>query len=437
MSDKEDVLVIGKGGREHALAWKLSISPHIGTVYVAPGNPGTNEEQGIVNIDLDGAKPENFPELYNFVKSNNVGTVVCGPEDPLAAGLVDFFHDKGYKRVFGPTKSAAELEASKIYSWKLMTRVGLLQADSIEYNDLESAVDAVDEVGGRGKEGGQDVVIKADKLCAGKGVLVCDEPPDRKTLEKHLEDYGNEGLVAQRLRGEEFSVFGFSDGEKVRALQASFQDHKPRDDCDRGPNTGGMGAYGPAPVADSDIVKIVQDQYMTPLIQKMREEGRPFVGFLYGGMMMTSDGIYVIEWNIRHGDPECQPAVALMNSDLYEVIDLCLNGKADQADLSVKPGYSCCIVVAGPDYPSSSSKGKLIMGVDAANNIAGCKVFHAGTALNDRGELITAGGRLLGVTSYHADMKEAQKIAYAGANLIDVQGGKHMRNDIMDKAFGR
>lgn len=427
----DKVLIIGSGGREHALGFRLAQSPNVSEVIYAPGNAGTQEGK-CRNIKLDGTKPADFDYVYDYVSKNKIGLVLVGPEAPLAAGLVDRFNAKGYQRVFGPQKSASLLESDKFFSYDIMERLSIPQAQGMKCYGIDEALDAIDAMAM-----GKGVVIKARGLTGGKGVAVCDSAQDAKNeLAAHSSSYGSEVLIAERLFGEEFSVFGISDGDHVIPLGVSLQDHKRLLDCDKGPNTGGMGAYGPAPIAPRSVVSDVAQNIMTPVIQRMRADGAEYKGFLYAGMMMTDAGLKVIEFNIRFGDPECQPAMMMIKSDLYEALDFALDGKLDKVKLEFNPGYSLCVVLASNGYPHAYKAGLRISGLEKACLVPGVKVFHAGTSLDGNG-LITSGGRVLGVTAYSdAGLAQAKRMAYAAAGMISIPGGFAYRTDIGDKGLG-
>src|SRR3989344_595156 len=371
---KNKVLIIGSGGREHALGWNLGQSDEVSEVIYAPGNAGTQEEKGR-NISVDGSKKDNFPDLLDFVNSESVDMVVVGPETPLADGVVDYFNPRGYNRIFGPTQRASLLESDKFFSFDLMQEIRIPQADSVKCYSTDDAIRAINE---RTTERG--IVIKARGLTGGKGVTVCNSREQALAeIRDHADKYGSEVLIAERLYGQEFSVFGISDGNRVSPLEISLQDHKLLLDGDKGPNTGGMGAYGPAPIASAEVVRRVTENVMTPLVQRMKEQGVEYRGFVYGGMIMTEQGPKVIEFNIRFGDPECQPAMMMLRSDLYKILSSSLDGKLDQVKMEFNPGAACCIVLASQGYPEGYKKGLKISGLEDANQVSGIKKFNAGT----------------------------------------------------------
>ena len=430
MKVRKKVLIIGSGGREHALGWKIGQSDEVSEVIYAPGNAGTEEEKGR-NIYIDGSKKENFSMLLDFVNSENIDMIVVGPEIPLADGVVDYFNFRGYNRIFGPKQRASLLESDKFFSFDMMQQTKIPQADSIKCYSIDEAIRAINE---RTNERG--IVIKAKGLTGGKGVIVCDSKERALAeIKDYAVQYGSEVLVAERLYGEEFSVFGISDGNRVLPLEISFQDHKTLLDEDKGPNTGGMGAYCPAPIASVDIVRNIADNVMTPIVRKMKEQGIEYKGFLYAGMIMTEKGLKVIEFNARFGDPECQPAMIMLKSDLYNLLSLSLDGKLDQVKMEFNPGAACCVVLASKGYPNSYKKRLIIDGLNEAGRIDGVKVFHAGTQL-DNEKIISSGGRVLGFTGYSSNgIAAAQKLAYKAISKIKNSEEFHYRKDIANKAL--
>src|SRR3989344_996386 len=427
---KDNVLIVGSGGREHALGWKLKQSEDVGKIYFAPGNAGTWEDGENIG---DGTKKDNFPALFNFVDDKKIRMVVVGPENPLNDGIVDYAHSLGYDRVFGPSKKATGLESDKFLSHRIMKSASVPRARSALCLSTETARGMIPEIA---NENG--VVIKARGLTGGKGVFVADSREQALLeLDNHAKEYGGHVLIAERLMGEEFSVFGISDGNRVYPFEMSFQDHKRLLDGDRGPNTGGMGAYGPAPIASAEIVRHVADEMMTPVVQKMKDLEMEYQGFLYAGMIMTREGPKVIEFNARFGDPECQPAMMMLKSDLYQVLSNSLDGNLDGTKMEFNPGAALCVVQAMPGYPKKYEKDAPISGLENVKGMDGVKVFHAGTALKD-GKIVTSGGRVLGVTAYSPrGFTLAQPLAYAAAIKINIPGGFHQRSDIGYKALRR
>ncbi len=425
------VLILGSGGREHAIGWKLAESEEVDEVLYAPGNVGTAWENKGRNISIDAGRKENFKSIYDLIESEGVDVAVVGPEGLLRDGLVDYLNSKGFENVVGPTMAASMLEADKFYSYDLMEELHIPQARSIKCRDTKEAARAIHEL-----SSDFGVVIKARGLTGGKGVAVCD------SLEKavfevynHADRYGEEVLVAEKLSGEEFSVFGLSDGCNVSPFLTSFQDHKALLDGDKGPNTGGMGAYGPAHIAPPQVVKDVVDHIMTPVVRRMAADNIFYKGFIYAGMMMTSEGPKVLEFNARLGDPETQALMMLMESDLYKSLRLSLEGKADRIRFGFKPGASCCVVLASRGYPNKHHEGLEISGLGRVKEMENVKVFHAGTKLKDDW-IVTAGGRVLGVSAYSSNgIADAQSLAYEAAGKIRIPGGFHYRTDIGTKAF--
>lgn len=420
------VLVIGSGGREHALGWKLGQSDEVSEVFYAPGNAGTQEEKGR-NIPIDGSKKENFPALADFVESENMDMVVVGPEQPLADGIVNYFNSRGYNRIFGPTAEQARLESDKFYSYLLMERLHIPQAKSFRCESLEDVYYAIKKI--------EQPVLKHRWLAGGKGVRVYGSKNEALLdMGDFIETFGGETLVSERLYGEEFSVFGIADGKKMACLEIAFQDHKPLLDEDKGPNTGGMGAYGPAPVASREMIKKVAEEIMAPIVQ---ETG--YKGFLYAGMMMTQEGPKVLEFNVRFGDPECQPAMMMLKTDLYHMLSSSLEGKLNQVKMEFHPGAACCVVLASRGYPENydTEKGKVISGLEEVAAIKDVKVFHAGTKRDRDNNVVISGGRVLGITGYSPNgIAGAQKLAYEAIPKINVPGGFQYRKDIANKALG-
>ena len=424
-----NVLVIGSGGREHALAWKLKQSPLAERVFVAPGNAGTAQDAENVPIsekDLEG--------LIRFAKANRVGLTVVGPEAPLAEGIVDAFRAEKL-RIFGPTKTAAELEASKVFCKQLLRSADVPTADFQIFSDPASARRYLME-----KED-MPLVVKADGLAAGKGVIVCDNREQALQAirliaeEKAFGSAGDRLVIEERLHGEEASVLAITDGKTIVTLQPA-QDHKPAFDGDTGPNTGGMGAYSPAPVVSDETLHWIEANILVPTVHAMRKAGRPFTGVLYAGLMMTPLGPRVLEFNVRFGDPECQPLMMRLKSDLLEILNLAVDGRLDQLEsLEWDPRPAVCVVMASEGYPGSYQKGFPIRGLDEAARLPDVKVFHAGTAIKD-GEIVTAGGRVLGVTALGENIARAKYQAYAAVKCIRWQGA-WCRKDIADKAIRR
>ena len=423
------VLVTGSGGREHALAWKLAQSERISEVLVAPGNAGTAREPGVRNVPLEA--DENI-RLVAFALTEDIELVVPGPEAPLVAGLVDQMEKAGMP-CFGPSAAAARLEGSKAFAKEVLDAAGAPTAGYREFTGLEAALQHVEERPA-------PMVVKADGLAAGKGVIVAETRQQaRAALTEMLEagafgEAGRRVLVEDFLEGEEASFIALVDGEHVLPL-ASSQDHKARDDGDRGPNTGGMGAYSPAPVLDSDVQARVMNEIMRPVVRVMRDNGTPFRGVLYAGLMISPDGApRVLEFNVRFGDPECQPLMMRMRTDLLDLIEATREGRLHKVRVSWDPRSALGVVMASGGYPGSYAKGYPIAGLDSADSYS-VKVFHAGTDLRD-GEVITSGGRVLCVTALGDSLPAARERAYGAVSDISFAGA-FRRSDIGYRALAR
>lgn len=415
-----NILVVGSGGREHALSWKLSQSSKVETVFTSPGNGGTEN-----NIPID---VTNLDELADFAQKNNCFTVV-GPEDPLAAGIVDKFNKLNLK-VFGPSQMAAQLESSKIWAKNFMKRNNIPTARFEIFNDAQKAEDYV-------KSLEYNVVVKADGLAAGKGVIVCNSTEEAISaiqtilVKKTFGEAGNRIIVEERIDGIEASYIALSDGE-IAIPMASSQDHKRIFDDDKGPNTGGMGAYSPTPVIDDVLAEKIQKKIIDKTIHSMKNEGIIFKGFLYAGIMIRDNEPYVLEYNVRMGDPECQPIVMRMDFDLYDYFVASVEGKLSSMPLpSWKNQYAVCVVLASEGYPESYAKGEEISGFDSVSNQA-C-VFHAGTKKID-GKILSNGGRVLGVTSLGESLEIAINNAYDATEKI-TWAHKYCRKDIGKKGL--
>ncbi len=423
-----NVLIIGSGGREHALGWKLAQSPEVEKVFYLPGNGGTSHEDKAENIPIYARRKDEFIIVPHIIEDYNINLTVVGPEEPLAEGIVDFLYEKGHKEVIGPTAAAARLEADKFFSFELMRDLGIPQARSVTCHNPKEALKAVEEM--RSLDG---VVIKARGLMAGKGVKVCySQKQALDEINNRWNQYGPEILVAERLTGEEFSVFGISDGEKVVPLDISLQDYKRLNDGNEGPNTGGMGAYGPAPVADADTVRKVAREIMNPVVTEMKNRGTKYRGFLYAGMMKTKKGLKVIEFNARFGDPECQPMMVLLKSDLYQILRLSLQEELTERDIEFYHKSACCVVLASPGYPRNYERGLHIDGLEEVAQSSDVKVFHSGTR-KEGDRVISDRGRVLSVTACLEDLAKARELAYDAARKITIHGGFHYRKDIAAK----
>jgi len=422
-----NILIIGSGGREHALAWKIAQSPRADRVFVAPGNAGTALDAE--NVPIGG---EDFPALIRFAKENDVGLSVVGPEAPLAAGIVDAFEQERL-RVFGPNRAAAELEASKVFCKDLLRAADVPSADYHTFADINQAL--------RHLQDREDtpVVVKADGLAAGKGVIVCrgrDEAIDAVNMiarDRAFGDAGDRLVIEERLDGQEASVLALTDGKTIVTLQPA-QDHKPAGDGDTGPNTGGMGAYCPAPLVDDDTLHWIEEHVLVPTVHAMKRAGRPFAGVLYAGLMMTNQGPKVLEYNVRFGDPECQPLLMRLKTDLVDLLEAATDRRLAKIEpLDWDPRPAVCVVMASDGYPGSYEKGQLIRGLDEAAKLPDVKVFHAGTRETDEG-VVTSGGRVLGVTALGQSIALAKLQAYTAVKCIRWQGA-WCRKDISDKAL--
>lgn len=426
-----NVLVLGGGGREHALAWKLVQSSRIATVFVAPGNAGTEREPRLENVDLD---PMEFDALTAFVRQENIALTVVGPEAPLVAGVVDHF-DKENLRCFGPTRAAAQLEGSKAFTKDFLARHEIPTAAYASFTELEPALAYL-------REHGAPIVVKADGLAAGKGVIVAQT---LETAEAAVTDmlsgnaFGEAGcrvVIEEFLEGEEASFIVISDGEAILPMATS-QDHKRALDGDRGPNTGGMGAYSPAPVVTDAVHQRIMDQVITPTIRGLAAEGSPYTGFLYAGLMISAAGEpSVIEFNCRFGDPETQPIMLRLASDLSELCDAALDKRLAEVEARWDPRPALGVVLAAEGYPGTYPKGSPIRGLPAPGSGSDEKVFHAGTALSAEDDVITSGGRVLCVTALGDTIVDAQSAAYALAEQISWEGVQY-RRDIGWRAIER
>ncbi|MHC4327432.1 MAG: phosphoribosylamine--glycine ligase [Planctomycetota bacterium] len=420
-----NVLLIGSGGREHAIAWKLAQSKDLAKLYIAPGNPGTAQCGENVPICTD-----DRGKLLEFARQNNVGLVVVGPEDPLAAGLVDAFESAGIK-AFGPSAKAAQLEADKAFAKQLMRSSSVSTAEGRtfdRYEDAKAYIASRDE----------PVVVKAAGLAKGKGVYVCDDPSDGiLAAEKVMCDriFGSAGdiiVVEDKLLGEEASILAFVDGRNIYVMESS-QDHKPIGEGDKGPNTGGMGAYSPAPVVTEELMDQITREVLVPMVDGMNRNGTPYKGVLYAGIMVTAGGPRVLEFNVRFGDPETQPILMRLKSDLLEVMLAVCDGTLDQVTLEWDPRPAVCVVMASGGYPDDYEKGKEITGLKEAGELDDVIVFYAGTKEQD-GNILTNGGRVLGVTALGETIADAKTRAYQAVDLIGFKGA-YCRRDIANKAI--
>ena len=424
-----NILIIGNGGREHALAWKAAQSPLADKVYVAPGNAGTALEANLENVAIAAT---DIPALVAFAQSHDIGLTIVGPEAPLVIGVVDAFQAAGLK-IFGPTQAAAQLEGSKAFTKDFLARHRIPTAEYENFTDVEPALAYV-------RSKGAPIVIKADGLAAGKGVIVAMTLQEAEEAVRDMlagnafGDAGHRIVVEEFLDGEEASFIVMVDGENVVPMATS-QDHKRVGDGDTGPNTGGMGAYSPAPVVTSDVHQRVMDQVIWPTVRGMADEGNVYTGFLYAGLMIDKAGNpKVIEFNCRFGDPETQPVMLRLQSSLVLLVEAALAQALDKVEAQWDPRPSVGIVLAAGGYPADYAKGDVIEGLEAAAKLEG-KVFHAGTALKD-GQVVTAGGRVLCATAMGASVDAAQQQAYKLAAAIDWKGCFY-RKDIGYRAIAR
>jgi len=422
-----NILIIGNGGREHALAWKIAQSPRADRVFVAPGNAGTALDAENVDIAAD-----NVPALIRFAKDARVELSVVGPEAPLAAGIVDVF-ERERLRIFGPTKAAAELESSKAFCKDLLRSADVPSAEYWVFTDVVQAARFLQE------REDVPVVVKADGLAAGKGVIVCahrHEALEAVNLigrDKAFGAAGNRIVIEERLHGEEVSVLAITDGRTLLTLQPA-QDHKRAGDGDTGPNTGGMGAYCPAPLVDDAMFHWIEEHVLVPTVHALKRSRRPFRGVLYAGLMITNQGPKVLEYNARFGDPEAQPLLMRLKTDLVDVLEATVDGRLEQlGPLEWDPRPAVCVVMASEGYPGDYKKGLPIRGLDGAAKVPDVKVFHAGTQLADD-QVVTAGGRVLGVTALGDSIAKAKLQAYTAVKEIRWEGA-WCRKDISDKAF--
>lgn len=423
------VLVVGGGGREHALAWKLIQSPLCEQVYVAPGNPGTAAENNIENIAI---AVEDIDQLVTFAKDNDIGLTIIGPEVPLVMGIVDAFNAAGL-RCFGPSKEAAQLEASKSFTKDFLARHAIPTADYQVFSESAPAIKYI-------KEQGAPIVVKADGLAAGKGVIVAmteQEAIDAVNDMLSGNAFGEAGhrvVVEEFMTGEEASFIVMVDGQNILTLATS-QDHKARDNADKGPNTGGMGAYSPAPVVTPTVHDRIMAEVIEPTVKGMAADGRPYTGFLYAGLMIDQNGApRVVEYNCRFGDPETQPILMRLQSDLIPLCEAAIDGKLNTVDVEWDPRAAVGVVLAAGGYPDAYRKGDVITGLDANTDID-CKVFHAGTSAQGS-NVVTSGGRVLCATALGDSVSDAQSKAYSLINDINWPD-MFYRTDIAYRAIAR
>ena len=419
------VLVIGGGGREHSLVWKIAQSPEVSKIFCAPGNPGISELAECIDITADQTSL-----LCEFAVKEDIGLTVVGPEAPLVDGIVDVFSKHNLK-VFGPDQKAAILEDSKVFSKLLLRKHGIPTADFKCFDDHSQARHYV-------LSRGAPIVVKADGLSKGKGVFVCKTNDEAlQAIDSIMKDrvFGNAGdqvVIEECLIGEEVSLLAFTDGRTIVPMESS-QDHKTVYDGDEGPNTGGMGAYSPVPIMTSELYREVEKNILVPTVHAMNKEGRPYKGVIYIGLMITSAGPMVLEFNVRFGDPEAQVILTRMKSDIVPIMLATISGGLDNVDLEWFPQASVCVVMAAGGYPGQYDNGKEIKGLDSLKNQEGISVFHAGTK-SENGKIVTNGGRVLNVAACGEDIKEAQKKVYEAVSKISFDGA-HYRRDIADKAI--
>lgn len=414
------VLIVGSGGREHAIAWAAAKSPKVDKIYCAPGNAGIGEIAQCVPI---GAME--FEKLTSFAKENEIDLTIIGMDDPLVGGVVDAFEAEGL-RVFGPRKNAAMIEGSKAFSKDLMKKY---QIPTAAYETFTSPKEAMDYL----ETAKMPIVLKADGLALGKGVLICQTKEEAmegvKTLmmDKQFGTAGDTIVIEEFMTGREVSVLAFCDGKTIKCM-TSAQDHKRAKDGDQGLNTGGMGTFSPSPFYTKEVEEFCEKYIYQPTIDAMAAEGRPFTGILFTGLMLTQDGPKVLEYNARFGDPEAQVVLPRMKTDMIEVMEACVDGRLEEINLEFEDNAAVCVVLASDGYPVSYERGKVIEGLDAFKDKEGYYVFHAGTKLTEEG-IVTNGGRVLGVTAKGKDLKEARANAYTATEWVQFSN-KYMRHDI-------
>lgn len=415
------ILIVGSGGREHALAWKIAQSPKAEKIYCAPGNAGISEYAECVDI-----KAMEFDRLAEFAKSHEIDLTVVGMDDPLVGGIVDVFEAQGL-RIFGPRKNAAILEGSKAFSKDLMKKYHIPTAAYENFDDPEKALHYLET------EAKFPIVLKADGLALGKGVLICQDLEEAKAgVKSIMEDRqfgaaGNRMVIEEFMTGREVSVLSFVDGKTIRCM-TSAQDHKRAGDGDTGLNTGGMGTFSPSPFYTEEVSEFCEKYIFQPTVDAMAAEGRVFKGIIFFGLMLTPDGPKVLEYNARFGDPETQVVLPRMKNDIVEVFEACIDGTLDQIDLQFEDNACVCVVLASDGYPVSYEKGFEIRGLDRFKDRDGYYVFHAGSAWKD-GRIVTNGGRVLGVTATGKDLKAARANAYEAVDWVDFDN-KYYRHDI-------
>ena len=415
------VLVVGGGGREHAIVWKLAESPKVDKIYCAPGNAGIAELAECVNIGV-----MEFDKLAEFAKEHEVDLTVVAPDDPLAGGAIDVLEKAGL-RAFGPRANAAILEGSKAFSKDLMKKYGIPTATYETFDTPESALEYLETAK-------MPIVLKADGLALGKGVLICMNREEAKAgvktlmLDKQFGSAGNRIVVEKFMTGREVSVLSFVDGKTIR-IMTSAQDHKRAKDGDQGLNTGGMGTFSPSPFYTEEVDAFCREHIYQPTVDAMRAEGREFKGIIFFGLMLTAEGPKVLEYNARFGDPETQVVLPRMKNDLFEVFEACIDGTLDQVELEFEDNAAVCVMLASDGYPEHYEKGYPISGLEKFKNAEGYYAFHSGTKFDENGRIVTNGGRVLGVTALGKDLKEARANAYQATEWVEFEN-KYMRHDI-------
>jgi len=442
--EQKNILIIGGGGREHALAWKLKQSPKVDNIFVAPGNSGTENIAENVNI-----LATDITALASFAKQNNIYLTVVGQDDPLALGIVDEFK-KQELRIWGPTQAAAQIESSKVFAKQLMKEMDVPTAAFETFTNYEQAQQYIKDYYAkrsvpiygrldtqtpmnRHATGSKKIVIKASGLALGKGVIICSNQEEAEDTLKQIMsdkifgDSGNEVVIEEFMEGPEFSIHAFCDGANYKLLPPA-QDHKPIFDGNLGPNTGGMGTIAPLPWVTEEIMSEVKTRIVEPILEGLKKHGAPFVGLLYPGLMLTKDGPKVIEFNARFGDPETQSLMRLLKTDLFDILEASVDGSLNKIEIEYHNHSACCIVLASGGYPEKYKKGKEIFGIDEAEKNSDVLVFHAGSTIKD-GKAVTNGGRVLGVTATGPDLETTLNKAYTAIHHINFEGMQY-RKDI-------
>ncbi len=423
---KQKILIIGAGGREHAIGWKVAQSPRAGQIYFAPGNAGTASIG--INVAISAT---DIRGLLDFAKKESIDVTLAIPDDPLALGIVDLFRANGL-RIFGPTKAAAQLESSKAFSKKFMQAHNLPTAKFATFTNYDEAKEYLNKQS-------VPIVVKASGLALGKGVIIAEtldeanEALENMMVKKVFGEAGSEVVIEEFMTGPEVSTHAFSDGVTYKAFPTA-QDHKKIGEGDEGLNTGGMGTIAPVPFVDEALFAMIKNTIMLPTLVGMEHDSNNYEGVLYPGLMLTSDGPKILEYNARFGDPETQSYMRLLDTDLLDIVDAVIDHKLVELEINWKEGYACTIVLASGGYPENYEKGKVITGIDEAELDTDIVVFHAGTKLNDKGELVTNGGRVLGVSATGATLEEALVKAYKACTKINFEG-MYYRHDIGKKAL--